>query len=171
MQRSPEQQLTDARRVIEAALVAFVHLGDADDPVTATWSIIARRWLAGEPLEQTAAPAPAGMSDDDDVAADVLHDILGLVMERPPSVLVIGYWTPAEREAARAWASACHLQASDNDVVVPPRPHCLDYTFAVSPPQTKSGERCPACRRKNRTLRTGCPTPSCNATVKGPRDA
>lgn len=31
-------------------------------------------------------------------------------------------WTPEQREQAENWAAAAHLEASDNDIDVPPKP-------------------------------------------------
>ena len=36
-------------------------------------------------------------------------------------------WGMEQREVANEWAAACHLQASDNDIEVPPKPSFLNF--------------------------------------------
>jgi hypothetical protein len=53
-----------------------------------------------------------------------LADMLSLVcVTVPPAQLAA--WTSEQREQAINWAVAVHLDASDNDVTVPPRPEFL----------------------------------------------
>jgi hypothetical protein len=80
------------------------------------------RWIqemAGKAISTEQRPDTAGLTHE------VLTDLLSLV-----SVTVspgqLAEWTPEQREQAAEWASLVHLSASDNDVVVPPRPAFLD---------------------------------------------
>lgn len=58
------------------------------------------------------------------VSPQTLVDLLGLVCVTVTEETVCG-WTEEQRRQAERWASATHLSASDNDVVVPNRPGFL----------------------------------------------
>lgn len=60
-------------------------------------------------------------------------DLLGLVMEQPPTAEVVAGWTPEQAEEASYWAANAHLAASDNDVTVPPRPSFITSPHVTSP--------------------------------------
>lgn len=58
----------------------------------------------------------------------VVRDLLKLVAAEVPVMPTIDQcadWAPDVREAVADWASAVHLCAADNDVVIPPRPEVL----------------------------------------------
>jgi hypothetical protein len=60
--------------------------------------------------------------------AELTRDVLALVdidLDRL-TLETIASWSPADRQLAIEWAGAVHLDASDNDVDVPPRPSFLD---------------------------------------------
>lgn len=67
---------------------------------------------------------------------DIVRDILSLVMSRCPDNDTIVNWGPADCELVMDWASACYLQASDNDdVIVPEKPAVLvDWEAAHASP-------------------------------------
>lgn len=85
-----------------------------------TWDELTERirgaWKAAV---RAAATMPNVAPEDHDapIEADVLHDLLGLVLERPPTVDFLAARTDVEREAARDWAAREHLSASDNEDV------------------------------------------------------
>lgn len=54
--------------------------------------------------------------------AEWLRDMLALVLAKPPSVECIKRWKPDAFLEAEHWAAKTHLRASDNPVVVPPKP-------------------------------------------------
>jgi len=53
------------------------------------------------------------------------QSVLSLVFEDPIALEVIDGWTIEQKEQAMKWATAAHLQASDNDIDVPPVPEFL----------------------------------------------
>lgn len=57
---------------------------------------------------------------------DILHDLLGLVTERPPTIGSLAKLTRDERELLRDWAAREHLSASDNIVRRRKRPDFLN---------------------------------------------
>ena len=59
-------------------------------------------------------------------SSDILQSILGLVIERPPTVESLASLTRDQREELRDWAGREHLRASDNVVRRKPRPAWLD---------------------------------------------
>lgn len=61
--------------------------------------------------------------------AKVLHDLLGQVMKRAPSVLCIRTWTADAREQAEDWARRELLYASDNLIPRMRTPALLHYAF------------------------------------------
>jgi len=57
--------------------------------------------------------------------AKTVLDMLSLAMIDPPETEVIDAWTDSDRIQAARWAGAVHLQASDNQVRIPPVPNVL----------------------------------------------
>ncbi len=55
----------------------------------------------------------------------ILHDLLSLVMERPPAAEDLAKLTRDQREEIRDWAGREHASASDNPVRRKPRPSVL----------------------------------------------
>jgi hypothetical protein len=77
-------------------------------------------------------PAPcdrcqrAEMEDaEEELAPEVLRDMLLLAGITIPVAVIIADWTPDQRREAATWAAAEHLNASDNDVERLPRPSFL----------------------------------------------
>lgn len=116
----------------------LTHLEDQDDPnrirvelpdrSDATWiDVPGARSLAAELLSAAARAdgVPATYEPDGpDLKPETLADLLLLVgVEVHPDWLAA--LTPEQREQAADWAAKTHLQASDNDVEVPPRPDFL----------------------------------------------
>ena len=56
--------------------------------------------------------------------SDTIQDLLQLV-GTVRTIEQIESWSPEDRTAVIKWASAVHLDASDNDVEIPPKPACL----------------------------------------------
>lgn len=87
------------------------------------------RKIAGEPEPEAAPeskPESAALLMRSHLGSlDALQDLLSLAMETPPTIQQIEARTEAERQAAAHWASAVHLAASDNNVVIPPEPDWL----------------------------------------------
>lgn len=65
--------------------------------------------------------------DLENLDAQITMDLLSLVLDwhELPTIEEIETWTPEQCEQAECWVSACHLEASDNDVTVPLRPSFL----------------------------------------------
>jgi hypothetical protein len=60
----------------------------------------------------------------------VLSDILLLVgVQVPPEQ--VARWSDGQRLDAERWASAVHLDASDNTVKVPPKPEFLQFPVDI----------------------------------------
>lgn len=112
--------------------------GTCTDPVVDSLG-----WYASERV--LPAPKPSGMqaprpvlrvlgADDDepdDVAAEVVRDMLLLVSVEIP-LDVVAAWTPYQRREAADWAGIEHLHASDNDVERLPKPECVTAAQAAS---------------------------------------
>lgn len=77
-------------------------------------------------LRDAAAEVESAYADtlDLDVPANVLVDMLGLAQVSVTEAEV-KVWTLAQRRQAEHWATATHLAASDNDVIVPDQPDFL----------------------------------------------
>jgi hypothetical protein len=88
-----------------------------------------------EPKPQWTGPKPCVTENYDDprkvewkagdVAAAEVHTALLLADVEVP-ITTIEEWTEEQRRAAGTWAMAIHLDASDNDVRVPPKPMFLE---------------------------------------------
>lgn len=78
---------------------------------------------------------PAQVADDEDKAPtpQVVADLLSLVGETVTAEQA-ATWPQVWRDEAAAWAFAVHLDASDNDVEVPPKPTFLRHSSPVSHP-------------------------------------
>lgn len=63
------------------------------------------------------------------ITVDTLHDLLSLVMDKPPDPTVIVSWTRKQRAEAERWASMSHLAASDNQCKVPDMPDFLQPIY------------------------------------------
>ena len=68
----------------------------------------------------------------DDGEEWLLHDLLALLVEEPPSPVSIAEWTREERAAAGAWAAAYQLHSMGFAVRVPPCPSFLELSFLTS---------------------------------------
>lgn len=64
--------------------------------------------------------------EGEEMPADRLQLLLGLVMEHPPELPALAAWTEEQRHEVANWALRVHLRASDNNNLVPPRPALLD---------------------------------------------
>lgn len=73
-------------------------------------------------------------------------------------------WTQEQRELAAEWAAACHVDASDGDVDVPPRPEFLppDKPFQMFPSVSASSDDLP------KTDETGPKAAETNDSYKTP---
>jgi len=60
-----------------------------------------------------------------DCPPDVVHDLLGLVMDTPPPLQTVQSWTPQQRLDAEEWAAREHLAASDMPIRRVPRPEFI----------------------------------------------
>jgi hypothetical protein len=112
--------------------------------------------FANQPIAQDSAfPLPAAEPSSDVPPQEVL-DLLGLVVENPPSLATIATWKPEERDAVAMWAGREHLAASDNDDVPRlPRPAVLDAVKTESSPESdgpRSDVSSPAEEEALRTL-------------------
>lgn len=84
-------------------------------------------------LSESVMPALLDKIDPVDIGTCVVIQNILRCVDRDVPIDVIEKWTYAEREAAMAWAGACHLNASDNDdVVVPPEPEHVKGAKRVS---------------------------------------
>lgn len=88
--------------------------------------------LADDPMHQLAAlqfsSAPIIVDAPDDA---ILTDLLSLTHATIP-LSIVETWTQAERSEAVEWASAEVLDASDNDITVPPMPACVAAALKIT---------------------------------------
>lgn len=83
-------------------------------------------------IDETPLMNHASLSSEP-VTTEVTHDLLGLVMDIPPSIDDVAQWSDEQREQAADWAGAAHSNASDNDVEVPPSPPHVYQHLRVDP--------------------------------------
>lgn len=87
-------------------------------------AVIAALREAADGLEAGHADLLTEATEDGMMPAHVLRDLLLLVAVTVDEETVES-WTPEQRKQAADWAGAMHIQASDNDIDVPPRPTFL----------------------------------------------
>lgn len=143
--------------VIPAVITAVLEVDDTGGELKLKAKSKKRTHVCGQATLDDAAAAADGQmgfelddivqpGDEPAIDPETLSNLLALVLDPSelPTLAAIDGWSEPVRKEVATWAGAVHLDASDNDVEIPPRPEVLDaYRPGLTPGDAPATDGCP----------------------------